>query len=211
MHPPSPSHLQDPRALTGVAWLCDHDQSMWVLDGTRCEGGDGRDTPQHAPGLPATLFHPWPAAAHIAQVPAHVGERSSGTNAGEWCVSIRASQRDMRISPHDPCGFPIKPRTRLSCPASIPRFCRSLLRQHGNRCLRYPQARLPPSIALSRASPLEPAHDPGRLGTRTYYRGDARDGAQNIYHSLALWSGGAVRVLVACVVPLRCDGCLWHV
>jgi hypothetical protein len=74
------------RALTGVAWPCDHDQSMWVLDGTRCKGGDKRDDQQHAPGLPATLFHPWPAAAHVAQVPEHVGERSSGTNAGKWCV-----------------------------------------------------------------------------------------------------------------------------
>ena len=141
---------------------------MRVLDGTRCKGkgGDGRDNPQHAPELPATLFHPWPAAAHVAQVPEHVGERSSGTHAGEWCVSIRASQRDMRISPsrHDPCGFPSTPRTRLSCPASIPRFCRSLLRQHGHRCLPVSTGAMSTSISLSRASPLELAHNPGRLG-----------------------------------------------
>ena len=42
------------RALTGVAWLCDHDQSMWVLDGTRYKGGDKRDDQQHAPAGPGS-------------------------------------------------------------------------------------------------------------------------------------------------------------
>ena len=72
---------------------------MWVLDGTRSKGADGRDNPQDAPALPATLLHPCPAAAHVAQVPEHVGERSSGLNADEWFASIRASQRDMRTLP----------------------------------------------------------------------------------------------------------------
>ena len=95
-------------------------------------------------------------------------------------VSVRAAQMQVNgafrfeqasetcAHPHDPCGFPstptVTPRTRLSCPASIPRFCRSLLRQHGHRCLPVSTGAMSTSISLSRASPLEPAHDPGRLG-----------------------------------------------
>ena len=68
-------------------------------------------------------------------------------------------------------------------------------------------ALMPPS--LSRAIPLEPAHDPGRLGLLL---AEMRAMVcRGFYDSLALWSAGAVRVLVACVVPLRLDGCSWHV
>jgi hypothetical protein len=76
---------------------------------------------------------------------------------------------------------------------------------------RYPQliGAMSTSISLSRASPLEPAHDPERL--RRILTEMRAMVCRIFYHSLALWSAGAVRVLVAYDVPLRCNGSLWYI
>ena len=112
--------------------------------------------------------------------------------------------------PRDPLGLRSTRHTRPSHLAASPCVHRSILPLPRRATADTLQARgtvmLP---SLSRAIPLEPAHDLGRLGLLL---AEMRAMVcRGFYDSLALWSAGAVRVLVACVVPLRFDGCSWHV